>query len=241
MKKGKKYSVEIIQDNYLLAQAFNLRYKINKQINPAMVAHCTQPFECDVYDKRSIHIGLFLKIKNEKLLVGYSRFVLPAALVKLFKGLINDSHPLYKHADLNVDEERLPFIAKLPFNKFLVANNQCFLLEQHCKIYFEASSLLIDERYRSFSAVKFFISGIYALAQVLNPSFVIISGCGKHERYYSNLGFTPFNYSGLYKTNTGTEKVLEINLSTYREVPTLVRYLKMQYQIEQQMSWEFAA
>lgn len=241
MNASKKYSVEIIQDNYLLAEAFNLRYKINKQINPAMVAHCAQPFECDVYDKRSIHIGLFLKKKNEKLLVGYSRFILPTSQVKLFKGLVNDNHPLYKYVDIRMEEERLPFISKLSFNKFLVANNQCFLLEQHGKIYFEASSLLIDERYRSFSAAKFFISGIYALAQVLNPSFVIISGCGKHERYYSNLGFTPFNYSGLYKTNTGSENVLEINLSTYQAVPTLVRYLKMQYQIEQQMSWEFAA
>lgn len=241
MKELKKYSVEIIQDDYQLAAAFNMRYNNHSISNPQLVAHCKQPFFCDVYDKRSIHIGLFKKAKTEKLLIGYCRFVLPNEQVPVFKSLLNQSHSLYKHVDAHAEEERLPFISALPFNKFIVANNRCFLLEQKGKIYFEATTLIIDKKYHSLLLPKFFLSGIYAIAQILNPDHVIITACNNHVNYYKNLGFVPFRYHQADCSFNSAYPVFEINIKEPKAVPTLVRYLKMQFEIEQQMTFELAA
>lgn len=69
------YTMQIISAQEQLTEAFSLRYQIYKTAYPLLVAHHTDPYEWDAFDKRSIHVGLYCTSNNEKKLAGYCRLI----------------------------------------------------------------------------------------------------------------------------------------------------------------------
>lgn len=98
MDTALKYSVQLLDSVEQLSGAFQLRYKTYKVAYPNSITYSTYEFETDIYDPRSIHIGLFAASNTGKTMVGYSRLIIPPAFEKRFANLCFKNHPMYfKH------------------------------------------------------------------------------------------------------------------------------------------------
>jgi hypothetical protein len=194
MNPSLKYTVQIITSEEQLTGAFALRYRTYKKTYPNALKNLHHPFETDTYDKRSIHLGLYVEIGSEKILAGYSRLVIPRAYEEGFEEFYFRKHPLYFiHKVFNYGSENLPLINLLPDSSTKeIVKGFCCKQETSCKIYCETSRFIIDEEHRSLSLSAFFVSGMIAICHSLHIDYCFFQCDPHHVVFYKKFGIELF-------------------------------------------------
>ena len=155
------YSVRIISDAEELANAFRLRYRIYKTTYPKAVEMITEDFETDVYDLRSVHLGLYAESGNNSTLVGYTRLVIPQVFASQYDVLFFRQHPMYRIRKSCEQPERIAMLDGL--DDLLVrgvVDSHCLTMERRNEVYCEISRFIIDNCHRSLSLATFFVTRV---------------------------------------------------------------------------------
>ena len=202
MKSHSSYSAQIITDVNQLTEALNLRYRIYKKAYPLLLgSNPEQEYETDVFDKRSVHLGLYCENNEEKKLAGYCRFILPEKFSGQYTHLLLKECPLYQVASDKIFEEKLAFIEKLPdYHKEKVIT-LCNSLEEKNVIYAETSRFIIEEEHSSILLTSFFVLCMFTLCDALKIKYSFLSCPQHHATFYKRFRLTPFESLLPYTTD----------------------------------------
>ena len=238
-----KYSIRLISTAAHLKEAFSLRYRVYQKYYPLLVAHHKKPCEWDVFDTRSIHLGLYCENKQVKKMVGYCRLIIPPRFSNVLFFLLMCKYP----SCLKITEEaaqKLAFIQQLQTVKDnTYIQSLCSSLEAENKLYCEASRLIIDEAHRSILLSSFFITGIFAIGKILDLKYFFISCTQQHAPFYKKFGLELLPCVAEYGTDL--VKKPQVVFGTYLDklnlLNTTVENLKIQMQAYGKISFIKAA
>lgn len=188
-----KYTVQILSSDQL-AEAFEFRYKAYKKSYPLAMENIRVQYETDIYDVRSIHLGLFASENGKKILAGYSRLVIPVCIEENYTHLFTKEHSYYSlHKEFNYGSETLPLLNFLPsLEAKEKVESFCNDLIKSNNSYCETSRFIIDEAHRSISLSAFFVSGMIAICHSLNISYCFFHCDPHHAAFYKKFGITVF-------------------------------------------------
>ncbi len=240
-----KYSVQIIRTEDRLTDAFALRYRTYKKVYPNALENLHIPFETDEYDKRSIHLGLYLETGSERILVGYSRLVMPMVYEHRFSDFYFRNHPLYFiHKYFSYGSENLPLINLLPHaNSKDVIKRFCDSQEAGKQVYCETSRFIIDEGHRSMSLSAFFVSGMIAICHSFNIDYCFFQCDPHHVTFYKKFGIQIFPGLENFDTYAFGKRVVIFGavIKALKLLEVTITVLKGQFDNEDQITFRRAA
>jgi hypothetical protein len=240
MAPSSNISLRIIQNEQQITEALQFRFRIYRKVFPKCVEGLAEPFESDLYDTRSIHLGMYGNDTNK--LIAYCRMILPPAYQSQFSQWMVKQHPKFMklHAGLS-KTQRLAFINHItPHGVRAKINSYCKSLEKNNDTYIEMSRLIIDEEYRSIALSTFFISGVIAVCNSLNISYTLFTCDHHHQSFYQKFGLNRYKDIEPFYTDFWNRRVVfygsELDISPEFKEP--VALLRQQFENGQQITFQ---
>lgn len=238
-----KYTVQIIKDAGQLTEAISLRYRTYKKTYPKLLENSTRLYESDVFDSRSIHLGLYCEAAFGKSLAGYCRLIIPEYFKDSYQQYLIKNHHLYPAKNSEIENERLALFQYTPNNHSRVIKSFCRELEEKEQAYSETSRFIIDDEHRSLSLSAFFAHSMFAIATSLKMEFNFFSCDEHHAAFYKKNGLTMFPelepyHNHIFQRN---DCIFGTDLNATNANQTIINPLKVQMEAENRITFRRAA
>ena len=163
-----------------------------------------------MFDSRSIHIGLFAENENERLLVGYSRLIIPPVFQSKFKDYCVKKHHMYLSETGNTGPTgKLALMNSLSIpDASTIVNDFCKELEDTNEVYCETSRFIIEKHHRSIGLSGFFVSSMIAISYSLNISYCFFQVDPHHIAFYKKFGINLFPNLDSFETQCYGRRVV---------------------------------
>ena len=192
MKLPDKYTFRVITDPEMLTEAFRLRYTVYSKTFPELITNQNHKVESDIFDTRSINLGMYIEYDDIRKLICYCRLILPECYEHRFSHLLVRNHPHYLQQTQKTAAPKIASIKWLPAEEKEIIGSCCTNMESENLVYTETSRFIIHEEHRGLTNSSLLVSNMFEVCNALNIRYSFFTCSHHHVSFYSRYGLTLF-------------------------------------------------